>query len=130
MARCSACGHFEARPNSAPDGWCNRLSVETWAAPMFQCDRYRPADPTLVDLARRRHKVADQLRADPGLRYAFDVRGATPTAPADGPVSVLLGLRDASGVIVTGELRIPGNRWLGLAAFAEHWRKGADGAPS
>ncbi len=130
MARCAVCSHFEGRPGSEPDGWCNRLSVETWAAPLFQCDTYRPADDALVALARRRAEVVKQLREDPGLRYAFDVANASLTAPASAPVSVMLGVRDSSGAIVTAELRVPADRWPGLAAFAEHWRKAAEGMPS
>ncbi len=130
MARCSACAHFTATPDKTPDGWCRKHRTEAFATPVFDCRGYWPADPTLVDLARRRHKVADQLRADPALRYAFDAVNATPTAPASDPVSVVLGLRDASGVIVTGELCIPAARWPGLAAFAEHWRKAAEAPPS
>lgn len=130
MARCSACAHFEGRPGERPDGWCSRLAVETWAASLFECRTYRPADAALVDLARRRAAVVKRLQADAALRYAFDVNGASPIGPASAPVSVLLGLRTAAGEIVTGELTVPPERWPGLAVFADYWRKAAEGMPS
>ncbi len=129
MARCSACAHFEARPTEAPDGWCTRHKIETWAAPAFTCPTYRPADPALVALAHRRHAAAKQLEADPALRYAFDVAGATPSGPASGPVSVVLALRDSTGRICAGELRIPPDRWPGVGAFSKYWRTAAEGKP-
>jgi hypothetical protein len=126
MARCSACAHFRARPGEAPDGWCTRHQVETWSTPLFECLTYRPADPALVALARRRHGVAKQLEADPSLRYAFGVQGATPSGPAQADVSVVLGLRTADGAIVAGELRVPAESWPGLTPFCEHWRESAE----
>ena len=125
---CVNCRHFTSK--DGPVGQCRRYGTEAFATPVFDCRGYWPADSALVDLARRRHKVADQLRADPALRYSFDVQGATPAGPASGPVSVMLGVRMADGSIVAAELHIPGDRWPGLAAFAEHWRKAAEGAPS
>ena len=83
-----------------------------------------------VALARRRHAVAKQLEADPSLRYSFDVANASPTGPASGPVSVVLALRDSTGVVVAGELRIPADRWPGVGAFAEHWRQASEAPPS
>ncbi len=126
MARCACCAHFEARPGDTPDGWCTRHQVETWAAPLFECRTYRPADPALVALARRRHGVAKQLEADPALRYAFDVAGATPGGPAQTDVSVVLSLRTADGAIVAGALTVPAERWPGLALFTEYWRTAAE----
>ena len=82
------------------------------------------------DLEPRRQVVADQLRADRALRYAFNVRGASPASPAPGPVSVMLGLRDGNGRIVTGELRIPTEKWPGLAVFTAYWREAAETRPS
>ena len=123
MARCSACAYFQPRPSEAPDGWCSRHKVETWAAPLFECRSYRPADPALVALARRRHAVAKQLEADPSLRYAYDVQDATPSCPAVADVSVVLGVRVADGSIVTGELTVAADRWPGLALFTEYWRQ-------
>ena len=126
MARCSACAHFQPRPSEARDGWCTRHQVETWAEPLFECRTYRPAAPALVALARRRHAVAKQLEADPSLRYAYDVQDATPSGPASGPVSVVLALRDSTGAIVAGELRVPADRWPGLTPFCEYWREAAE----
>ena len=126
MARCAACAHFHGRPGSEPDGWCNRLSVETWAAPLFECRTYRPADAALVALARRRHGVAKQLEGDPALRYSFDVQDATPSGPAQTDVSVMLGVRTADGSIVAGELRVPVSRWPGITLFSEFWRLAAE----
>lgn len=60
------------------------------------------------------------LRADPALRYAYDVQNASPAGPASGPVSVLLGMRTAAGQIVTGEFMVPAERW-DMAAFFAHW---------
>ena len=128
---CATCAHYTAEPGKTPDGWCRKHRTETWGAYAGGCaSDWTPADPATRMLERRRSAVVARLEADPALRYAFDAQGATPAGPADGPVSVLIGLRDSSGVIVTGELHIPGDRWLGLAPFAEHWRKAAEGAPS
>ena len=96
---------------------------------MFECRGYRPADPALVALARRRHAVAKQLEADPSLRYAYDVQDATPSGPASGPVSVVLALRDSTGAIVAGELRVAAERWPGLALFTEYWRQAGEALP-
>ncbi len=82
--------------------------------------------PQEHDLEPRRQVVSDQLRADPALRYAFDVRGASPARTAPGPVSVMLGLRDAAGRIVTGELSIPAEKWPGLTVFTAYWREAAE----
>lgn len=86
--------------------------------------------PAIADLERRRLKVIGELCADPALRYAWDVQDATPAGPAMGQVSVLLGLRDATGAITTGELRVPAEKWPGIALFADHWRQAAEGRPS
>lgn len=86
--------------------------------------------PAIADLERRRLKVIDELCADPALRYAWDVQDATPAGPAMGQVSVLLGLRDATGAITTGELRVPAEKWPGIALFADHWWQAAEGRPS
>ncbi len=128
-ARCSACAHFEERHGDPPDGWCSRYAVETWSTPLFECRGYRPADPALVVLARRRHAVGRQLEADPTLRYSFDVQGATPSGPAQTDVSVMLGLRVADGSIVTGELTVAADRWPGLALFCEYWRQAGEALP-
>ena len=130
MARCSACAHFQTRPGETPDGWCTRHEVETWAAPLFQCGAYRPADAALVALARRRAAVVKQLQAEPALRYAFAVQGASPIVPASGPVSVVLALRDSTGAIVTGEVVVPADRWPGVAVFTAYWRDAAERKPS
>jgi len=74
MARCSGCCHFGTRTGATPEGWCRRLSVETWPAPLFQCDAYRPADAALGALARRRAAVVKQLQADPALEVAARCR--------------------------------------------------------
>ena len=129
MARCSACAHFEGRPGDTADGWCARHQVETWAAPLFECRTYRPADAALVAWARRRHAVGKRLEADPALRYAFDVQGATPSGPAQADVSVVLGVRTADGSIVAGELTVPEGRWPGLTPFCEYWRGCDEGTP-
>ena len=129
LATCAACAYYTATPDKTPDGWCRKHRTETWGAYGGGCaSDWIPADPASRTLERRRAAVVARLEADPALRYSFDVQGATPAGPADGPV--LLGLRDSSGVIVIGELCIPADRWLGLAAFAEHWRKAAEGQPS
>jgi len=119
---CATCAHYTPTPGKAPDGWCRKHRTEAWGAFASGCAAdWTPADPATRTLERRRSAVVARLEADPALRYSFDVQGATPTAPANGPVSVLLGLRMAGGGIVTGELRIPGDRWPGIAVFAEFW---------
>lgn len=129
MARCACCTHFEAHPGETPDGWCSRHQVEAWAEPLFECRGYRPADPALVALARRRHAVAADLKAHPEARYSFDVQGASPSGPATADVSVMLSLRTADGAIVAGELRVPAERWPGLTPFCEHWRQAGEALP-
>ena len=126
MAGCACCAHFQPRPSEAPDGWCTRHQVEAWAAPLFECRGYRPADPALVALARRRHAVAADLKAHPEARYSFDVANASPSGPATADVSVMLSLRTADGAVVAGELRVPAERWPGLALFTEYWRQAAE----
>ncbi|MDA8351553.1 MAG: hypothetical protein M0038_22660 [Pseudomonadota bacterium] len=126
IARCSACAHFEPRPGDTLDGWCSRHAVEAWSAPLFECRTYRPDDAAVVALARRRHAVAADLKAHPETRYSFDVQGATPGGPASGPVSVVLALRDSTGRICAGELRVPPERWPGITLFSEFWRLAAE----
>lgn len=128
---CASCLHFRAKPGQTPDGWCARHKVETWGAYADGCvDDWTPADSAARELERRRADVIGRLKADPELRYSFDVANASPTGPADGPVSVMLGLRTTSGSVVTGEARIPANRWSGPALFAEHLRMAAELLPS
>ena len=128
---CATCTHFRAKAEQSPDGWCAKYRTETWGAYADGCaDGWKPADPALVALARRRHAVASDLKAHPETRYSFDVQGATPSGPASGPVSVVLALRDSTGVVVAGELRIPADRWPGVGAFAEHWRQASEAPPS
>ena len=123
MARCGACRSFQRRsaaPPAAIDGWCARFHVETCSAPLFTCEGYVPADAAAVALHRRRVEVVRQLKAEAGVRYAWDVLNATPAGPAPGEVSVMLGIRWRDGLFLTGVLRIPGERWdMGafLAAF-------------
>ena len=131
MARCSACAHFTATPDKTPDGWCRKHRTETWSAYANGCaDDWTLADSAARELERRRADVVVRLTANPALRYSFDVANASPTGPAERPVSVMLGLRTASGSIVTGEARIPANRWPGPALFAEHLRMAAEALPS
>ncbi len=128
---CAACAHYRAKPGQTPDGWCVKHRTETWAAYTGGCTAdWTPAAPAARVLERRRAAVVARLEADPALRYSFDVQGATPTAPADGTVSMLLGLRMADGSIVTGELHIPADRWPGIALFNEHLRLAAEAKPS
>ena len=81
---------------------------------------------TARELERRRQTVTDQLKADPVLRYAVDVQGASPGPGAPGSVSVMLGLRDRDGRILTGLLTVPADRWPGVAVFSEFWRDAAE----
>ena len=128
---CATCLHFRPAPGKQPDGWCARHKVETWGAYADGCAAdWTPADAAARELERRRAEVIARLEADPALRYSFDVQGASPHGPADGPVSVMLGLRTATGGIVTGEARIPANRWPGVALFGERLRMAAEGLPS
>ena len=128
---CGSCAHYRPAPGKQPDGWCAGHKVGTWGAYADGCaDGWTPADPATRTLERRRAAVVARLQADPALRYAFDVQGATPSGPASGPVSVVLGLRDSMGAIVTGELTAPAERWPGLALFTEYWRMAAEARPS
>ncbi len=128
---CATCAHYRAKPGQTPDGWCVKHRTETWAAYADGCAAaWTPAAPAARELERRRAAVVARLEADPALRYSFDVANASPTAPASGPVSVMLGLRTADGSIVTGELRIPGDRWPGVALFNENLRAAAERVPS
>jgi len=128
---CATCAHYRAKPGQAPDGWCVKHRTETWAQYAGGCAAdWSPAAPAARALERRRAAVVARLEADPALRYSFDVQGASPTAPANGTVSVLLGLRMTDGSIVSGELRVPADRWPGIALFSEHLRMAAEGRPS
>ena len=128
---CGSCAHYRPGPGKQPDGWCARHKVETWGAYADGCaDDWQPAEPDARTLERRRAAVVVRLQADPALRYAFDVQGATPSGPAQADLSVMLGVRVADGSIVTGELRIPADRWPGLALFTEYWRQAAEARPS
>jgi hypothetical protein len=128
---CARCLHFRAKPGQTPDGWCRKHRTETWSAYANGCaDDWTLADSAARELERRRADVVVRLTANPALRYSFDVANASPTGPAERPVSVMLGLRTASGSIVTGEARIPANRWPGPALFAEHLRMAAEALPS
>jgi len=128
---CATCAHYTPTPGKAPDGWCRKHRTEAWGAYTVGCAAdWAPAHQATRTLERRRAAVVARLEADPALRYSFDVQGATPTTPADDPVSVLLGLRMAGGGIVTGELHIPADRWPGVALFNEHLRLAAEGNPS
>lgn len=75
------------------------------------CGGYVPADALTVALHRRRVEIAQRLKADTALRYAWDVENASPTGPASADVSVMMGIRQGDGTILTGALRIPGARW-------------------
>ena len=141
---CAACAHYRAKPGQIPDGWCVKHRTETWAAYTGGCAAdWTPAAPAARVLERRCAAVVARLEADPALRYSFDVQGASlersshkdgsfpgPRVPAPSPVSVMLGLRDSAGRIVTGELCIPGDRWPGIALFTEYLRLAAEGRPS
>lgn len=119
---CATCAQYTVAPGKTPAGWCGKHRAETWGAYAGGCaSDWTPADQATRTLERRRAAVVARLEADPALKRAFDVVNATPTGPAEGPVSVLLGVRMADGSITTGELRIPGNRWPGIAVFAEFW---------
>ena len=128
---CVTCAHFRPKPGQTPDGQCAKHHSETWAQYAGGCaDDWTPADPAARELERRRARVVARLKADSTLRYSFDVQGASLTAPASGPVSVMLGLRTAIGGIVTGELIVPADRWPGVALFNERLRQSAEGLPS
>ena len=58
----------------------------------------------------RRAKVEGRLLADKTLRVAFDVENVPLVAGPGEPVSVLLAVRTAQGV-VSGALQIPRERW-------------------
>lgn len=113
-----------ANPANPGDGGAGKLAgLAELAAP--------PA-PAVADLERRRAEVVARLKADSALWYAFDVQGAAPgqAVPDARDVSLMLGLRDSAGTIVTGELRVPSDRWPGLSVFAAFWRQAAERRPS
>lgn len=117
--RCHDCRHFEPRPGEQPDGWCVKFVMETWATVLFACGGYAQSEAAR-QLEARRQKVTGLLHADPALKYSFDVQGASPIGQPAGAVSVMLGMRDSSGTIVTGELAVPPEKW-DMAAFIAYW---------
>ena len=121
---CATCVHFRKTPGKNPDGWCQRHRVETFGDFADGC--VGGFTPVAQELERRRQAVTDRLKADPVLRYAFDVQGASPGPGAPGPVSVMLGLRDRDGRILTGLLTVPADRWPGVAVFSAFWRDAAE----
>ena len=125
---CGSCWHFRAAPGEAPDGRCARYGGAAWAALLSGCrGGWESRDPMARALERRRAKVVDRLRADPTLRYAFDAIHVPLVGKPSGPVSVMLGLRDGQGRIVTAELLVPADKW-DTAAFLAYWD--AQGRPS
>lgn len=65
----------------------------------------------MLALNARQKKVADALHADPALRYAYDVQNVSPKEAPSGPVSVMLGLRESSRTIISGEYSVPPGKW-------------------
>jgi hypothetical protein len=125
---CDSCWHFRPAPGEAPDGRCARYGGDAWSALTGGCcGGWESRDPAARELERRRASVADRLRADLALRYAFDVTDVPPAGRPAGPVSMMLGLRDRDGRIITGELQIPAEKW-DMTAFLAYW--GAQGRPS
>ena len=116
---CSACRHFQPRPSERPDGWCGKFAAETWTAVPFACDGFEQSQASRR-LEGRRQKVVGMLRADSALKYSFDVLAASPIGAPAGPVSVMFGLRDSSGQIVTGELAVPADKW-DMVSFIRYW---------
>ena len=118
---CATCLHFTAASGKTPDGWCGRYGVRTWGGYASGClGDFVPMSAVTRAIESRRRKVTDMARAAPALRYVYDVAGASPIGAAAGPVSVMLGLRDSAGAIVTGELTVPAERW-DMAAFFACW---------
>ena len=123
---CATCASFRVKDGIGP-GWCGKYRVDTFGRYADGCpDGFTPADPVAREVERRRAEVAARLEADPALRYCFDVANASPTAPAARDVSVMLALSDAVGRVITGELRVPADRWPGLAVFTAYWRDAAE----
>ena len=124
---CASCSHYRDALGETAAGWCRQHHTETWGSYAHGCDDdWTPADPAALELERRRCKVVAELAADPTLRYAFDVKDATLIGPSTTVVLVLLGFRDATGHIVTGQLRIPPDRWPGINEFTEFLRQTAE----
>jgi hypothetical protein len=61
-------------------------------------------------LDRRRAKVERELQANPSLHVAVDVANAPPRPEPGPPVSLVLALRTAAG-IVSAEFLVPRERW-------------------
>jgi hypothetical protein len=100
---CQACRHFTA--GNGLFGQCRRYDTEACADQPFECRGYAPSP-----LEQRRRKVEQQLRDTPALRLAADVTDA-PLRPEPGrPVSVVIAVRTAQG-IVSGEFQAPRDRF-------------------
>lgn len=110
-AVCAACRHFQARVGQSPDGWCRKYRVETWGEYRDGCaDAFTAADPADRALEARQQEVEARLRTDQNLRIAADVADA-PLRPEPGrPVSIVLAVRTAAG-IVSAELHAPRERF-------------------
>jgi hypothetical protein len=107
---CAACRYFAAGTGERPDGHCRRYKEPTWGAVPFQCPGFEAADSAARALDDRRRCVEERLRKRSEDRVAFDVADA-PLKPCPGePVSVVLAVRTAAG-IVSGELRVPRERF-------------------
>lgn len=127
---CATCAHYRAAPDDS-SGRCARYRAETWGHLADGCaNDWKPADPVAQELNRRHAGLVARLKAEPSLRYAFDVADASLRGRADRDVRVLLGLRDSGGHIFTGEITIPAGRWPGIVIFNEHWRQATEGRPS
>ncbi len=126
----ATCAHYRTALETSL-GRCAMHRTEIWGDIPDGCaNDWTPADSAAREFERRRAGVVARLKADPVLRYSFDVANAPLSGPADRDVRVLLGLRTADGGVVTGHITIPAARWPGLAMFNEHWRRAAEARPT
>lgn len=107
---CRTCRHFTA--SDGQSGHCRRFDIEAFADASLECPGYQRSA-----LEERRRKVEGQLLDSPTLRLAADVAEA-PLRPEPGPpVSIVVAVRTASG-IVSGELQAPRDRFDSVLFFA------------
>jgi hypothetical protein len=98
------------RADTKPDGFCRRFDEPTWGQVEFSCPGYEAKDEAARGPEERRARVASRLRANPGMRVAFDVDDAPLEVDPGAPVSVVLAVRHGEQIL-SGEVHVPRERW-------------------